>query len=162
MRILSYQGWDTLEVLAREGVYRPIPDLSRERRDYSEDIAQLDGAYPVWGFQAKEASEYLHGELFHTYKCEMSLDKTIDVNPFVVYDLIVPQAFVGKTHNAYKYAMVFPEIRINQVQALYQLIYSDEHSYIGYEWYYPEVKVLTVLGNNPLFKESFKCFMEVD
>lgn len=28
MRILSYQGWDTLEVLSREGVYRPIPDLS--------------------------------------------------------------------------------------------------------------------------------------
>ena len=171
VRLLSFQSKEVLESLFKNGIYHCNVDLSRERRNYSEDIKQLDGMNPIWCFTPKNISSYfvkldvkdkfiqkdfINGYLFQTFRCEMSLPSGESLNNFVLMELEVSDELpkVGITHNSYNGAVVIPEIKVENLIATYTVEYNDDDDIM---WYYPEVKVTNVYRENRLFKHNFAC-----
>lgn len=83
------------------------------------------------------------------------------MNDFVILDLLVnaKDLKVGKTHNDYLGAVVIPEIKIEQLMAVYKVEYSRDKKDDS-SWYYPMVRVINRYGVKSIksiLKNSFKC-----
>lgn len=168
VNVLSFQSQEVLNTLMKEHVYFADKNKSREKRDYSLDVEQLDGMNPIWCF-SPIGIRYLNGfgfseenlkdaVMFQEFKCQMSLRSTTDMNNFVVLDLLVnaKDLKVGKTHNAYIGAVVIPKIDVGQLMAVYKIEY-DKDDKDDSSWYYPKVKVLERYSPRSILKEEFKC-----
>lgn len=151
-RVLSFQSEEVLNILLSGKDYTPDASIVRERRDYKEDIDQLGGVFPVWGYACPYgrnfiSRDFLDGVLFETFRCEMSLAEE-GLKRFVMLELEVDCAsiFTGKTHNAYKYAVVFPGIKREQVRAVYRINYLSDDV--------PNAKRIVSYVDDPLFEEN--------
>lgn len=166
IRVLTFQSREVLDILLKKGEYNSDIDLSRESRDYSLDIKQLEGANPIWCFSpvglktlylnkfVKE--DFLNGSLFDRFRCEMSLPSGESLNDLVLLELEIPteNVKVGLTHNAYVGAVVIPSISLSSLIATYSLEYKDGD---GTSYFYPKVKLTTIYSECPLFGCDFTC-----
>lgn len=157
IHILSFQSTEVLSIILRDKIYKANLHLCRERRSYEEDIAQLEGSIPIWGFSSK-GDKFLETELrdgveFFNFKCEMSVDVK-DLSELLLLELFVDgnEVFTGISHNAFERAKVFPQIKYEDLVAVYQLQYDRDTEY---GWYFPKVKVLFKFKEGALFKEDF-------
>lgn len=160
VRVFSFQSPDILELI-EAGEYLADTSVSREQRDYKLDIEQLGGYNPIWGFadyDERLASQdaLSNGETFFTMHCEMSapLDKMKDM---ICLDLLIPAELlcIGKTHNGCTFAVVFPRIRKEWLNAVYRVEYSDEDFP---DWYWPLIVVNKVYREETaMFTQNFKC-----
>ncbi|MNV48316.1 hypothetical protein D3C71_1402150 [compost metagenome] len=155
MRVLTFQSEDVIHTIIKEGVYRADLQFRRERRDYTKDIEQLDGAIPIWCFtpvttKPFEAEDFRDGSLFSLYKCEMSLNTYLSVFPMI--ELEVPDNMLkqGLTHNGYSGAKVFSHISKDMLKAVYRLSY-DEH------YFYPKILLAKAYSDDVLFTHMFQC-----
>lgn len=171
VRLLTFQSREVLELLLRDGSYLADPTKSRERRDYKEDIAQLNGANPIWCFspigirsvftpmKVKDNFSYedfISGVFFQNFRCEMSLGSGEGLNNLFLLEIECNRKLpkVGLTHNSYIGAVVIPKLELNNLIAVYQLNYVDDDDF---KWYYPDVTIINIYKDTPLFKENFSC-----
>lgn len=159
IRVLSYQSPAVWEIL-RHSEYCAVPDLRRAPHDYHEDTEQLGGAFPIWGFAdydgwIGDAEQVSNGKTLFTMHCESGYRQDA-IGDLVLLDLMLPRDSIheGRTHNACKYAVVFPVIKPEYVQAAYRVTYDGDHTN---SWYYPAISVLSICGDNPLFTTSMIC-----
>ncbi|MNL91070.1 hypothetical protein D3C81_07980 [compost metagenome] len=165
IRLLSFQSEDVLASLLKDGVYLADTTKSRERRDYSRDIAQLNGSNPIWCFSpvglktsVKDKfikEDFIDGKFFFNFNCEMSTRSPEDLNNKVILEIEVDKSVpkIGLTHNAYIGAVVIPKIAIEDLKGVYRLHYDNEHNT---KWFYPDVNVL-MCKEDSLFTSSFSC-----
>lgn len=165
IRVLSFQSEDVLAALLKDGMYLADTTKSRERRDYSRDIEQLNGSNPIWCFspvglktKVKDKfikEDFIDGKLFFNFNCEMSTRSPSDLNNKVILELEVDKNVpkIGLTHNAYIGAVVIPKIDIGALKGVYRLHYISGHKT---KWYYPDVNVL-MCKEDSLFTYSFSC-----
>lgn len=133
-----------------EGKYYADNKLSRERRDYSIDIKQLNGHIPVWCFASKKdrdfaAYDFLDGTLLERFRCEMSLDQELGLTQFFLLELEVDDAMVlnGQTHNAYIGAKIIPYISKHQLLAIYKVVNTTH-------WYYKNIRLVQSYGREDI------------
>ncbi len=139
MHIISMQSKEVWNILRNNGVYHADVSKCREHASYKEDIVNLGGYVPIWGFAYPDMSS-LHmrnGQVLERLRCEMSLQQENCWDDFLLFELDIPDMLVltGKHHNDCTYSKVFPAIYLNQVRAVYSIHDSDKDG-----WYF---KVLT-------------------
>jgi hypothetical protein len=154
VRVLTFQTEDVIHNVLEDGIHKCETRFSRERRDYSADIEQLEGAMPIWcyapvGKEKFETEDFRNGELFQLFKSEMS---TKALSQFAMLELEVEDSLLrtGLTHNAYEGAKVFPYITRDMLKAVYRLSF-DEH------WYLPQVLLAKAYDDDYLFPDRFRC-----
>lgn len=167
MRLLTFQSKEVLELLLSETHYYADSTKSREMRDYSQDIEQLNGYQPIWCFSPVGLSsvaksnifsecDFKDGSLFDRFRCEMSISKKEVLSSLflleVEIDASIPKR--GLTHNAYIGAVVIPELIEGNLIAVYKLDYKASGAH---KFFYPTLEVLQILKEKPLFPSSFNC-----
>lgn len=156
IKVLTFQSKEVIQTLLDSGIYLSDPNKSREGRDYHLDIKQLGGYHPVWCFvhidrKDFKIEDFLNGDLFFRYKCEMSLNSDKGLSEFFLLELEVDKESMklGLTHNAYRGAIVIPFIKIEQLCAIYTLNYND--------WYYANVQLVSRFKLDILFPGGLEC-----
>lgn len=143
VRVISFQSKEVWDIVVSTGEYIADPSLSRERRDYKLDIEQLGGKQPVWGFISKYENgfspiDFLDSMLLERFRCEMSLNQD-GLQRFIVMELDVPVHLVkkGLTHNAYDYAVVFPEIQKDWLISIGKVEIFEHYESYDYRYLVP-------------------------
>jgi hypothetical protein len=126
-----------------------------KKRNYGEDMDQLDGKVPIWCFTPASGdnfvlSDFADGSLFHRYQCEMSLNGYLSRFPMIELEVPANLLKSGLTHNAYSVAKVFPYISKEMLVAIYRLSY-DQH------YFYPKVLLVTEYSEDHLFPNGYQC-----
>lgn len=160
MRILTAQSQEVLDIILKDGEYRP--DLNRRRCQndiYSVDIQLLDGQAPIYGVKLTEY-DYLV-EAYNGWMIQRHLEilRAFDEESYGHYrflELEIPdrECYYSKYHNGGN-EWVFPSIQKDYLLSAFRLHeYPDElHSKA---WYYRKVEVLYVGGVRPvLYEEDF-------
>lgn len=155
IRVLTFQSSEVLDILFKDGIYKADILKCREKRSYSEDINTLNGDVPIWCFcktdgTTYETNDFLTGELFERFKCEMSL-KTKGLAEYKMLELELEDSSLklGKTHNSYLGAKIIQKITMNNLCAVYELNFNDH-------WYYPSIVLINRYRPEILFQENFK------
>lgn len=167
LRILTFQSEEVLDIIRTEHIYHADSSKIREGRDnyYHKDIEQLNGYQPIWGFSPIdmksvrsnkfEAFDFLNGCKFQRFVEEMSISKR-EINKKLLMEVEIEanKIKVGITHNSCSFAVVFPEIKLENLVGVYQLHYvpGDE-----LKFFYCDVNVLETFKCDSLFKNGFTC-----
>ena len=166
IKVLTFQTREVLGILLEKGEYLADINLSRESREYAKDIEQLNGFNPIWCFSPIGLQtlflnkfvmeDFLNGELFDRFRCEMSLPSGEALNNLVLLELELncKDIRVGLTHNSYIGAVVIPRLGVNDLVAHYSLEYTDGHDS---KYFYPDIKIDKIYGKNNLFITNFSC-----
>lgn len=157
MKILTFQSQEVIKNVLLNGIYFSDNKLSRERRDYKADIAQLGGFNPIWCFASTKdrdftSEDFTDGSLLERFRCEMSLNQETGLSAFMLLELDVNEneVFTGITHNAYDGAKVIPSISLDQLIAIYKVVPTTH-------WYYKNIRLLTSYGRTDLlFPDGLK------
>ena len=154
VRVLSFQGAEVVKQLLTTGSYQPDLTKAREKRDYSEDVKQLNGEIPVWCFSSEytkfNQDQFRSGGLFEIYKCEMSTEV---MGGKILLEIEVPDdqpLLLGVTHRSYEYAYVFSNLTMDMVKAIYAI--TDFR-----DTFYVDVHLLASFADDILFPEGFSC-----
>ena len=114
IRVLSFQSKDVVKEIMYQGKYLASDLLKRKSGDYSEDIEQLEGNHPIWGFVVPIAETTFPSDNLNyltEFVSEMFLGSK-RLSDFVCLELFIPQHLVkrGITDNSYGSSAVFPYI----------------------------------------------------
>lgn len=133
MRVLTFPSYEVLDAVLTKGIYYADLSKCREKHNYKKDIEQLDGAVPIWCFapirqQEFEIEDFINGELFQTFKCEMSLTNSDGLFRFFMLELDVleEEMKTGLSRNDYLGAKIISNISKEMLCAVYRLSY-DSH-----------------------------------
>lgn len=150
--VVTFQSEKVLSLLLENGIYHADTNFSRERQDYSEDIAQLQGFNPIWCFTIPSMKKMHNAEAIQMFRCEMSLVEEDGLSEFMMLELSISKnrLYNGKTHNACSYAKVFSELYIDDLKAVYKLEY-DLH------WFFPKINLLKKYSEDILFPGGYRC-----
>ena len=169
IRLLTFQSKEVLQIIQRDGRYQSDCSKSREgasQKDYYiKDIEQLNGYNPIWGFSPIEmpkitdnkfkSEDFIDGCKFQRFKEEMSCSSR-DINNKYLFEVEVKANKIrrGITHNDCNFAVIFPEIKKNDIVAVYQLHYQPGHPL---KWFYCDVNIIEKFRVDTLFKSNFTC-----
>lgn len=166
VRIISFQSRVVLNTLLDKESYYADIEKSREGWDYKEDIEQLNGYNPIWGFAipTKFSQADLYCGLLEKYRCEMSLNNK-GLSDFVCLELFIPKELLkrGITHNSCYYALVFPYIKSEYLHRVYNINYIKR--LCGkYHLTLPKVKLEKELNsiNEATFEDGFELLTMED
>jgi hypothetical protein len=166
IRLLTFQSFPVVRCIYENKIYNADINKSREQRDYSQDIVQLNGQIPIWCFSPLALhnnhnlkfiqDDFVDGALFDRFRCEMSICDHESMNKFYLLEIVIPACLIkyGLTHNSFIGASVISQIEHSQVIGLYQLHYENEDDL---NWFYPRVNVVSIEQDDALFTSSFYC-----
>ena len=159
IKLISFQDEEVLKILKRDKIYRADINKSRELNDYSEDVEQLCGMTPIWCFKGVSNNltreSFTDGCLFERYRCEMSVSREYLSNLLCLEIDYKGNPRVGKTHNAYSGAVIIPELKLEDLSAVYRVEYYAED--VPNSWFFPKVHIVEKFKNNCLFDKMFIC-----
>lgn len=165
IRMLTFQSND-VAIAVQQADHYAISSMSRERHDYSADIAQLDGYVPIWCISPApiktavsnrfSVEDLLDAEIFQHARCEMSLREAEGLEEFTCIEFEIPADKVkfGLTHSAHRLVAVVPYISTESLVAMYKLEYDRN---LEYGWYYPTVIPIKVFKYDACFTETTRC-----
>ena len=159
IKLISFQSKEVLKILKKDKVYRAELGKCRESNDYSEDIEQLGGRNPIWCFKGVPSEltkeSFVNGCLFEKYKCEMSVSRKYISNLICLEINYKGIPKVGITHNDYPGAVVIPELKFEDLSAVYRIEYYAKD--VLNSQFFPKVYVLEKFKDNCLFNKTFIC-----
>ena len=154
-RVISLQSPSVVDKI-KSGIYKADASLSREKRDYRDDMIQLNDNVPIWVYdmfsvtQIEEPSNWIL-----PLSWEMGIDG-IGFSDFVLLELDVPYDMVkpGITHNTNRRCLVLPEIRREWLVATYMVYdyYDDDDRQIF------DVTRIEMFGGDSIFPDKLKSF----
>lgn len=170
VRVLSFQGKAVVDMLLKGEDYHPSKECSREGRDYSLEKERYGFEDVIWCFnplgikkgrlinEGKFSKEdFLDGSRFEDFRCEMSVYDRVELNDLCLLELEydIEDVKLGLTHNGCNYVSVVPNLKKDNLCAIYRLVYKSEGSFI--ERFMPTLKVIEVFKEDVIFQKDFRC-----
>lgn len=149
-RVVSFQSAEVVSILLEDGVYKADKKLMREGSLCDDDIEVCQGNIPIWVFQhpyfrSTDVPLSVWPTLLELFRCEMS---TSSLSGFYMLELLLDvQPPKGKAHNGCSLCCIIPEIRREQVAAIYVLSPTSH-------WYYYNVTPIYKFVTDVLFPEN--------
>ncbi len=129
MRVISAQGKEVFNILRRDGVYHAEGCKARESIDYSRDIEALGGRQPIWCYAYHNVNYYTmyNGTMLDYLRQEMSLDSKNCWDNFYLFEIEIDKTLLhmGISCNNSGYSMIFSELTIDMVKAVYSIKDAD-------------------------------------
>lgn len=149
MKALTFQSKEVWDILQKDLIYHASPELQREHTDYVRDREQLGGAQPIWLFAPTWLCWMAICRRSFWIRCkeEMGVNSLKDLYVFEV-DIDSKDMKVGLTHNSCNWAMVTPELKIQQIRAVHKVITDSE---VEYRFL---IKPIKLLSSDAIIKEK--------
>lgn len=170
VRVLSFQGKEVVGMLLRGEEYHPSKEFSREGRDYLLEKERYGFEDVIWcfnplGFRRNRLinegkftkDDFLNGSMFEAFRCEMSVYDRVELNDLCLLELEydIEDVKLGLTHNGCSYVSVVPNLKKENICAVYRLVFKSEGSFI--ERFMPTLKVIEVFKEDVIFQKDFRC-----
>lgn len=158
------QSPEVVSILFRDKVYRADINESRERRDYSKDIEQLNGLTPIWCYVPNGTGMCFEtmrdsSQLFDCH-CEMSqVEQEGCWDNYFMIEFEIDDGLLkeGKSHNGNSKCRVFGELTLDMVKAVYKVTdCGDEDN----AWYYKDITPIRILSDDCTFRDTFYGYEE--
>lgn len=165
IRMMTFQSDDVAHAVLH-GDHYAIASLSREKRDYKQDIEQLDGHIPIWCISPAlmitsvpnrfSVDDMLDAEIFQHARCEMSLCRAEGLEEFtcIEFEIAADKVKRGLTHSAHRMVAVVPYIKTDSLVGMYKLKYDRNREY---GWYYPTVTPINLFKDDACFTQITQC-----
>jgi hypothetical protein len=130
MRVFSFQSQEVLDILLRDGVYKPDWRLCREGHG-SKGYYDEDGGPKVWVFAKPDIcyNSFVDGLLMKRWHDEFGFGYNNKMSDYLFLELEIDEnkLQLGHTHNAYMYSKVTEEIELSQLYAVYRVYMGDDN-----------------------------------
>lgn len=167
MRLFTFQGEEVARQLLLNNFYEASTQKSRHYglNDYSPDINQLGGKYPIWAFMLPTnytEQDLFVGKLLEDNRCELKTDhESLNNKVYIELEVDDSHTKTAIVRNSNQCVKVIPFITIDMVVAIYRVTTRETDCF--YQWHLDssEFKVSSVHrqsypdGFEPMSRRSY-------